>query len=230
MQEYKATVQSLRQLTPTVYELSFLCEPELAFSSGSFVKMGPMAKDDAPPMRKYFSIASGDEKRPYQLCIKTGDGPFDEWLTALQEGDAFVVEGPGGAFRFRAPSPHKEVVMIATGTGITPLRSMLQSSAFSKASLSRVCLLFGFWSEEEILYAEEWEASGFETIYMLDHPSQAWQEKVGWVTDYLREHPNAFDWQHTDFYICGQSQMLAAVKEILKDYGVEEDSIHHERW
>lgn len=230
--EYNCHVKSSRPISPTVFEVKFDTEPPLEFVAGQFISIvipgaGPNGRD----LRRAYSIASPPEARPIELCVKEVEGgPGTRYLSNLREGDRFRGFAPYGDFVYE-PQTGRQAMFIATGTGIAPVRAMVESAAYQKQPPTRSICLLGVRTEDEVLYEKEFsKIDGLEWIPVVSRPTGQWKGFHGRVTDYLRKLPPEFDWSKTEFYLCGNGQMIAEVKLILTEKGVEKDSIHFEKY
>jgi ferredoxin-NADP reductase len=229
-QEFQCLVTGFRELTPTVFEVSFRPEPDLVFKAGQFISIivpgaGPHGRD----LRRAYSIASAPEDQPVELCVKLVEGgPGTNFLYRLRPGNHFRGMAPYGDFVFE-PRAGRHVCFVSTGTGIAPFRSMIRSEEFRRqAPLSTTCLL-GVSEEQEVLYDEEMKAvPGLRWVPAVSRPKGAWGGFKGRVTDYLRSLGDDYPWLSTDFYLCGSGAMIDEVKQILSTRGVEKTSIHQE--
>src|SRR4051794_15492745 len=94
--EFRCKVKSFQMLTPTVFETTFETEHPLVFEPGQFASVivpgaGPKGRD----LRRAYSIASGPEVYPIELCIKlVEDGPGTSYLYNLKVGDSFRIMAP----------------------------------------------------------------------------------------------------------------------------------------
>src|SRR5271166_325780 len=95
------------------------------FIPGQFVSI-QQPKPDGKTHTRAYSIASAPRSIPsFDLCLNRVDSGFlSNWLCDLEEGASVHFHGPHGLFALR--EPHKDAVFIATGTGIAPIRGMLQ--------------------------------------------------------------------------------------------------------
>ena len=229
--EFNCSVTQFRMLTPTVFEVCFQTADTFQFEAGQFISVvvpgaGPRGRD----LRRAYSIASGPEVRPVELCVKlVEEGPGTNFLYKLREGDTFRGYAPYGDFVYE-PKAGRRACFIATGTGIAPFRSMVLSKAYrDQPPQSAVCLL-GVRQEDELLYVDEMEKlSGLKWVAAVSQPSATWQGYRGRVTDYIRkELGEGYPWKETEYYLCGNGAMISEVKAILTEHGVEKDSIHQE--
>lgn len=236
--EFRCIVKSFKMLTPTVFEVTFEGEkvlpenPDFHFEAGQFVSVvvpgaGPGGRD----LRRAYSIASAPEVRPVELCVKLVEGgPGTNYLYQLRSGDVFKGFAPYGDFTYE-PKPGRFACFIATGTGIAPFRSMVQSHAYRASPPERAWCLMGVRSKEELCYIEDMEReAGLEWVTAVTAPFGDYKGFVGRVTDWLRAQGMDFPWHQTEFYMCGSGPMITEVKSILHEKGVQKDSIHQEKY
>lgn len=227
-------MSGFRMATPTVFELSFETEQPLEFLAGQFLSVivpgaGPGGKD----LRRAYSIASPPNTKPIQLCIKiVENGPGTSYLSQLRPGIQFKGVAPYGNFVFKH-KPGRHAVFIATGTGVSPFRSISTSKTFQQNLPKSTTLLFGVREETELLYVDELSKLSFlKFIPMVSRPTIAPESQKVWtkgrVTDYLRKLGPEYPWLETDFYLCGNGAMIDEAKSILTANGVQKDSIHQE--
>lgn len=230
--EFKCVVKSHRMLTPTVFEVTFDTEQPLEFKAGQFVSViipgaGPHGRD----LRRAYSIASGPEARPVELCVKlVEDGPGTNYLYKMRNGETFRGVAPYGDFIYRTHSA-KNACFIATGTGIAPFRSMVYSNQYRADPPARAYCLLGVRTESELLYTDEFKGlDRLEFVPIVSQPDGPWDGFRGRVTDYLRSLPASFPWVETEYYLCGNGSMITEVKAILAEKGVIKEHIHQEKY
>ena len=228
--EFHCTVSSFRMLTPTVFETTFETDQPLSFEAGQFISIvipgaGPKGRD----LRRAYSIASAPEKKPIELCIKlVEEGPGTNYLYKLRKGDIFRGFASYGDFVYK-PKLGKNACFVATGTGIAPFRSMVQSTHFKENPPERATCLLGVRTENELLYLDDFKKeAGVEFFPTVSQPESSWTGLRGRVTDYLRSQEHQFDWLNTEYYLCGNGAMIAEVKALLADKGVAKESVHQE--
>jgi CDP-4-dehydro-6-deoxyglucose reductase, E3 len=225
--EFRCRVESARDLSPSVFELTFTPETPFDFQAGQYISV-VVPQAEGKPLRRPYSIASPPGGSPVELCIQRIEkGPGNSFLASLKPGDSFQGFAPYGFLVFK-PKPGRDVFFIATGTGIAPFRSMLLSESFKKTALRKTVCLLGVRSESEILYEDSLGSlPGVQWIPCISQPRNS--GGVNWagrVTDYLKK--NEIAWLETDFYLCGNGAMIDEVKQTLKAHGVLKDSIHQE--
>jgi NAD(P)H-flavin reductase len=144
------------------------------------------------------------------------------------------VEGPYGNFRLDDGSP-RDVLMIATGTGIAPIKSMLLS-LLEQTGMRRVRLFFGLRNVSDLFYTKMLSDlrathSRFEPTIILSQPDPVgWRGLRGRVTDLIRDQVSPEEASHTDVYLCGGRSMIEDVKQLLIHKGMSLEHMHHENF
>jgi NAD(P)H-flavin reductase len=212
--------------------LGFTTDLPMTFKAGQFISVvipgaGPHGRD----LRRAYSIASSPEAKPIELCVKlVEEGPGTNYLYKLKSGDTFRGFAPYGDFTFK-PKHDRHVFFIATGTGIAPFRSMLHSDEYKAHRPETAVCVLGVRTEDEVLYEPELKGyPGLKWVPAVSRPSEAWTGYKGRLTDYMRTLPDFFPWLETEYYLCGNGDMIKEVKALLTEKGVTKDSIHQEKY
>jgi CDP-4-dehydro-6-deoxyglucose reductase len=129
------------------------------FQPGQFVTMDlPIHEKRLQRWRSYSIANSPTETNTLEFCIvKLAGGLATQYLfDEIRTGSAIRFKGPNGVFTL--PSTiEKDLVMICTGTGVAPFRSMLQHLQHTGKSHCNIHLIFGTRFSEGILYRKEFE-------------------------------------------------------------------------
>jgi CDP-4-dehydro-6-deoxyglucose reductase len=235
---FDARLTRARPLSPNVRELSFerLDGAPFAFEPGQWVNLVlPLAEGE---VRRAYSIASPPDRTPrFDLAVThVMSGPGSTYLHRLEAGATLKMVGPQGFFTRRL-DPHP-ALLVGTGTGVAPLRSMLRA-AVDQGSSSPLCLLFGVRTREDVLYGEELEALARTHPHVrieitLSRPDPGWRGRQGYVQLHVRELYEALastrhGTPHT--YVCGLERMVGTVRELLrKQMGLPRELVHSERY
>jgi Na+-transporting NADH:ubiquinone oxidoreductase subunit F len=159
-------------------------------------------------------------------------GVASSWLWSLRSGDRVDVTGPFGEFHIR--DTDREMVYIGGGAGMAPLRSHLLHLLTTQASTRTISFWYGARSRSELFYTEELVALArdhptFSYHIALSEPQAGddWTGDTGFIHDvvfrrYLAEHPAIHE---VEFYLCGPPPMMAAVRKMLDELGVEPSQI-----
>lgn len=233
--EFQCRVERFEMLTPTVFQLAFSTPQPAGFEAGQFISIivpgaGPNGRD----LRRAYSIASGPQKDPIELCIKLVEGgPGTNYLYKMRPGSTFKGFAPYGDFTYE-PKTGRDAVFLATGTGIAPYRAFIESGAYLAAPPRKAWCLLGVRTEDELLYGEQFRGVfGDRFIEAVSQPRDpAWQGFKGRITDVLRswKDEGSFAWAETDFYLCGNGAMITETLALLTEMGVQKDAIHKEKY
>lgn len=141
-------------------------------------------------------------------------------------GDKLYLRGPYGNGFDVENYKGKEVVIIAGGTGLSPVRGVVNYFAKNPQEAVNTTLIAGFKSPSDVLFKadfEEWEKT-IQVIKTVDGAPEGYTGKVGMVTKYIPDLPIA-DLDNTAFIVVGPPIMIKfAVAEVLKR-GVKEENI-----
>lgn len=222
------------RLTDDVYELQFqLLKPEeLTFTAGQFVNI--KVEDGNPKIffRSYSIMSPPSRKNTITTCIKlVPTGRATPWLTAVREETNMTMMGPFGKFIFHEAS-EKNTIFIATGTGITPLRCMLEDQ-LEKGNTTNMHLVWGFRFEKDIFYIDELKKlhtqyPNFTYTITVSRPENEWTGTRGRVTDWLKT--NLTRPTETQVYICGVGDMVTDTVVLCEKLGIATENVHFERY
>lgn len=206
---------------------------ELTFKPGQFVSV--KEEIGGKEVIRAYSIASPRAGNRFSLCLNcVEEGLISPRLFALKPGDEIEIGEPLGYFTLR--NPGRRTVLVATGTGIAPFRSMLHDHL---ADLSNpVTLLFGVRYEHGLLYRAEFEElaakhSHFRFLPAITRPTPTWTGRTGRVQEHLDEALGVQTdaaWTNTDVYICGLKAMVDEVRAELKRRGFDRRQIIYEKY
>ncbi|MCG3204749.1 MAG: Phenol hydroxylase P5 protein [Elusimicrobia bacterium] len=230
---YETTVEEATLVTPRNIHLRFRLPDgkSIQFKSGQFVQVFVPQPDK--PRRTSYSIASAPQNHEFiELCVTLVEGgKSSSYLHSLKPGNKVTFMGPLGKFIQPDPLP-RDVVYIATGSGIAPFRSMIYDQ-LSKKTTKNMYLIFGNRFDDDTIYKSDWEKvaslhKNFTPLFTLSRPTEKWKGEKGYVQEKIQGFvPNLTD---KDFYICGLSPMINAVQEKLISLGVPSSQIHFEKY
>lgn len=228
-----ATLIRKTQVTPDVFDLLFKTDPFFPFKAGQFASIRFPAQK--PPFFRPYSIACRphEDNRTLQFCVKKiPGGPASTYICELEEGVSVEIKGPSGHF-LADQAAVKTYYFITTGTGVAPLKAMVEDMLIAKGITTPMFLVFGFRSEHDRFYLDACDAlksrfPNFDYAVTLSQPSPAWTGEAGRVTAYLQTHLTGVLDKH--YYLCGIGEMVKDVRTYLQGLGVPKDQIHYERY
>jgi len=196
--------------------------PGPAFLPGQFNMLYVFGVGEVP-----ISI-SGDPTRPESMAHTVrGVGSVTEAIARLKKGEALGVRGPFGQGWPVEKAAGKDVLIIAGGIGLAPLRPVIYSVLASPERFGRLIVLYGARSPAEVLYARElarWRRRGAQVSATVDRSDDGWEGEVGVVTKLI---PAAsFDPENTAAFICGPEIMMRFTLKELEQAGVADSSIY----
>ncbi len=203
----------------SVHEWTFRVETEAKVQHGQFMQLSIPRVGEAP-----ISVsAQGDGWLEFTLRPV---GKVTSEIFEKQAGDVLFLRGPYGHGWPKAELDGKHLVVITGGTGLAPVRSLLNHYAAHMDEVKDVHVISGFKNDESIVFTEnleQWKEK-FGTIYALDNDEKA-GFRTGMVTAFVKEIP----WQDFgDDYaviVVGPPVMMKFTGlELLKN-GVKEDHI-----
>ncbi len=149
-------------------------------------------------------------------------------LSALKKGDVIGVRGPFGSSWPVDEAKGKDVVIVAGGIGLAPLRPAIYYIFRHRKNYGRVILLYGARTARDILYRvelEEWTRKHkIEILTTVDRSDSSWRGNVGVVTElfsYIKLEPNS-----TFAMVCGPEVMMKYSIDELKSKGVPKHNIY----
>ena len=228
-----AVVSDVEMISSTVAKLVIEADAEsepISFIPGQYVHLSVPGTGE----HRSYSFANGAfETGKYTFYIKILEqGAMSDYLSgATKAGDEMTVTGPFGRFYLRPVQ--RPVVMVAGGTGLAPMLSMLDTMIAQDETDQPVNLLYGANEQNELFGLEQIRAyaeQGLDIACELSvvSPYADWDGETGHVTDLLREeHLNGGD---CDVYLCGPPPMIDAAESWLAENGVDASRIHAEKF
>jgi len=200
------------------------------------------SKVTEPVVRAYSMANYPEEKGVVKFNIRIATPPprtegvppgqMSSYVFSLKPGDKIKVYGPFG--EFFAKETDNEMVFIGGGAGMAPMRSHIFDQLKRLNSKRKISFWYGARSLREMFYEDDYNglAAEFDNfqwhIALSDpQPEDNWTGYTGFIhnvvyENYLKDHPAPED---CEYYMCGPPMMNAAVINMLKDLGVEDENI-----
>jgi len=218
---FSAEIRSIVKETADVHLYRFSLPEGTVCPPGRFFMVSLWGAGEVP-----ISIASHSEAGEWlELCIRR-TGHVTSAIDHLQEGDQLWLRGPyGNGFPLEI-AEGAEIVIVAGGIGMAPLRPLLYEFTVPGKGYGGVTLIYGSRTPEEILFKEEIEnytARGINVKLCVDRGDGSWSGHVGLVTDLLGDIRS--DMQSTVAYLCGPGIMIQNVTRDLHRMGIPHDRI-----
>lgn len=226
----KARLIEAREIAPETRHFEFETPDwKPAFVPGQFLSVtATIGEDD---ITRAYSIVSAPGGEGFALCANlVREGYLSPFLFALKPGDEIDFKGPYGAFILRRPAA--DSILVATGTGIAPFRSMLLSQLRDHPD-RQFKLIFGVRHRHGLLYHEELSAlaeahPNFRYLPTLTRPTETWTGLTGRVQQPVLEALG--ERRDVDVYICGLREMVDDMRLKLKEAGLDRKRIIYEKY
>jgi len=171
---------------------------------------------------------SGDPTRTDLLVHTTrAVGIVTKAMSRIHRGDLIGVRGPFGSCWPLEAAIGKDVVIVAGGIGLAPLRPAIYHLLARRDEFGRIVLLYGARSPDDMLFRDEirsWRARlDVDLDVSVDRGGGRWRGNVGVVTNLI---PRAnFDPDHTVSFVCGPEVMMRFTVQALQQRGLETQQI-----
>lgn len=231
-------LRAARMVTPHVRHLVFqrLDGEPLEYKAGQFINIH--FEHDGKALHRSYSVANPPgEGIEIEIAVSpVEDGRATRLLFGLEEGDRIEASGPYGRFVLREDPPCK-LWLVATGTGVTPYRSMLPLLHDRLEDPAwEVSILLGVQRRDELLYgydfrefAGQHERAEFFGCYSREMPAEARDdEREGYVQEHLTEFGPVPG--RDIVYLCGNPNMIDDAFQRLRDAGFETRAIRREKY
>lgn len=175
-------------------------------------------------VKRSYSIANYSNNQILELHIKeVQNGEFSNyWFNKASANDLLRLNGPHGTFFLR--DNDKDLIFLATGTGIAPIKSILENIKLSNGfQEKKIILLWGVRNKKDFyLNNLDIKNKNFKFIPVLSRPSNQckWNGKVGYIQNILLQEK--IDFSEYNVYACGSEKMISDSKNLLIKQGLNE--------
>ncbi|OGP18900.1 MAG: heterodisulfide reductase subunit F [Deltaproteobacteria bacterium GWA2_55_10] len=224
------TIEEIRDEAPDVrsFKLVFK-DPRLRegfdFKTGQFALYSAFGLGEST-----FCIASSPTKKGYIQCTFRRSGRVTGGLSQLSVGDTMGFRGPYGNSFPIEEWKGKNIVFVAGGIGLPPVRSVIWNVLDNKADYGNITIVYGAKTVADLVYKDElkaWdEMDGVTLVQTVDPGGETpdWKGKVGFVPTVLEEAAPAA--ANTVAVTCGPPIMIKFVLNALLKLGFDENSVY----
>ena len=225
---WPARITSITDLTATekLFEFRLIDErirDAFSHEPGQFVELSIFGVGEAP-----ISISSSPTKRGFiELTVRRA-GTFTEVLHTMQCGDIVGLRGPfGRGFPVDEMRGH-DILLVASGLGIAPLRSLINNIHDERSEFGKVTIIYGSKNPSEVMFRQQFEMwrhrKDFDLHLTVDHPDDTWDGEVGVVTKPF-EHLE-IDASNTYGALCGPPVMYRFAIDEMRKKNISYDRIY----
>jgi len=224
-EKLRLKVLEVVQETGDAHSIVFERPAGLTYKPGQFLTLR-LPHAEGPVARCYSLSSAPDVDEHLKVTVKrVVDGRGSNWVCDnVHTGDELDVLAPSGTF-----TPHSldtELLLLAGGSGITPVMSIIKS-ALAEGS-GRMLLVYANRDERSVIFHEQLRS------LVAEHPSRLvvlhWLESVQGLPSKAPLQEIVRPYAHGEAFICGPSPFMDCAADALKELGVSRDRIHVERY
>ena len=176
-----------------------------------------------------FSITSSPTNTEYQEFSIKKCGCLTEWLHQMDVGQMITVRGPyGNGFPVETALKGQNLLFIAGGIGLAPLRSVINYVRHYRDNYGRIDIVYGSRSADDLVDINEIQtewigAEGVNVHLTIDRPQEGWDGHVGFVPNYVKELDFKPD---STVLVCGPPIMIKFVLGALNELGFDKTQVY----
>ncbi|MGE0487543.1 MAG: NADH:ubiquinone reductase (Na(+)-transporting) subunit F [Gammaproteobacteria bacterium] len=231
--ECDCRVSMRTRIAPDIWQLRLAVDgaKSFGFDAGQFIEVNVPGTDE---WRAYSMANSPADGRALEFLIKElPGGRFSTFLAEeMCEGEVVRIRGPYGQFKVNQGTA--PIVMVAGGSGMAPILSMLRTLA-EQRSARNIVFFYGARTAKELICAEEIahiaaSLDSFTYIPVLSEPAEdsSWSGETGLVTAALERRSASL--RAAEAYLCGPPGMIDAAIEVLKQKGMFSSRIRYDKF
>ena len=176
-----------------------------------------------------FSITSSPTNTEYMEFSIKKCGCLTDWLHKMEVGQYVTVRGPyGNYFPVETELKGKNLLFIAGGIGLAPLRSVINYCRANRENYGTIDIVYGSRSKDDLVdYSEiinEWMTEAGVSVHLtIDREQEGWDGHVGFVPNYVKElNPDI----NKTVLVCGPPIMIKFTLNALKELGFTEEQVY----
>lgn len=192
------------------------------FKPGQFFQVSVLGAGEVP-----ISISSSPLEKDFVELTVRNTGKVTGAIHSLREGSCMGLRGPYGNFFPVEKMAGKDLIFVAGGIGLAPLRSLVRYVLDKRKMYRDICILYGAKTPDEMIFKKElkkWQdVENLEILLTVDKPKAGWKGNVGVVT-------KLFDKWRRDIndciaIVCGPPVMIKFTIQKLLKLGLKDENI-----
>lgn len=215
-------INSITAVAPHIAEVVLRLPPKVDFQflAGQYIDIIRNGQK-----RSYSISHSQCEANELRLFIRNYEGGLfsQYWFNEAKANDLLRMEGPLGTFFYRSNPACEEIVLLATGTGIAPIKAILDQWQQQPEQVKgkKIWLLWGGRKKEDLFWQPKTTLTNFTYIPVLTREDE-WQGAKGYVQEIALQQP--IHWQKAQVYACGSEVMIQSAQKLLTQQGLKEEN------
>ena len=238
VREFRTTVTGIEDLTHDIKQLTLRLEDpdSIEYKAGQFVQIETPEYEltDEPVYRAYSMSSVPSSHNTIEMQIRlVPDGICTTYVHKyLKVGNTMTVNGPYGDFHLS--DNKREMICIAGGSGMAPLKSILHDMR-EKGIRRKATYFFGAKARRDLFLLDEMkqlehDLHDFRFIPALSEPAAEdhWEGETGLITEVVDRHVG--DLSDAEAYLCGSPFMIDACIVVLKNHGMPDGNIFYDKF
>lgn len=244
IQTYTTRFVSKRKLAPDVYLFRFRCEngQKIEYKAGQYLIL-MVPQSDGQLARRLYSILNPPSHSDYfEMVIEIlPNGVASQYLMKLRENDEIIFQGPAGVFMLRQNDRDK--IYLATGTGIAPIKCMIEFQCQTSVPTTPTHLFWGVPKFTDVYFLDELKELAItfnnlnikiclsrETSLDMIHEIDQKYFSLGRVTKAFDTLAISHTLSAMDYYICGGRTVVESLRQYLYEKQIPRESVHFEKF
>ncbi len=210
-------ISSIKSYTPDVKLFRIKCK--LNPCPGTFLEVSIPGIGECP-------LASCSYNKNYLELLTKNAGNVTSAIFNLKKNDTILIRGPYGHGFSTEELKDKNLILIAGGTGIAPITSMINYIEQNRKCFKKIFIYFGFRNEECILLEErikKWEKE-FNVFIGLSNDPNCHKHEKGFINEIMEKHKPTVE--NTTALLCGPGGMMEAATKELNKLGIPNKNIY----
>jgi CDP-4-dehydro-6-deoxyglucose reductase, E3 len=205
-------INNIENLTDDVIKITLRIPPNsnFRFNSGQYINI---IKGDI--IRSYSIANCSNHKNQLEFFIKRyQNGLMSKYLFEdAKINDLLRIEGPMGTF-FLRDSKLENIIFLATGTGIAPIKSIIEGleESYEQYQNKILWIIVGARYKEDLIWEPNSDKLNIKYIPVLSRQEKDWKGEKGYVQDVVLNQQ--IDLENTQVYACGSNNMITSAKEL----------------
>ena len=238
IKEYQTTIEKMETLTHDIVSLRLKLpgDETISFKAGQYMQLHtrPYNKIKESVFRAYSIANQPSDNKAIELIVRqVPDGICTTYVhTQLQEGDPVKISGPYGDFFLRGNC--SELIMIAGGSGLAPIRSIILD-VLEKGLDLKMNFFFGAVTKKDLYYldyfndlADKHENFNFIPALSKPAPEDEWEGETGLITEVVDRYVK--DGNDKEAYLCGSPGMINACLNVLGSKEIPETMTFYDKF
>ena len=236
---FEVALKGKRQIAEGTYEFIFEKPQDFHFNAGQHVRMTLLnpSETDNKGNSRFLTLANTQREKNLAVALRMTDSAFKKALGKMQIGDRVLIQillhSPHGSFAIHDDASRPAIFLVG-GIGIVPAYSMIKDAIERKLS-HKIFLFYSNRRPEDAPYLEELQSMAkhhpnftlIATMTESEKSSKKWHGETGYIDQAMIKR-YIDDLNSPIYYIAGLTNMVNAMKMLLKEVGTNEDNIHSE--